>query len=168
MRGQVVGTLSGLGRERGTLGEIGRTITGRGEHGLHTRAIDATGIRAGQPDAAPKIGPTLGREVTDRGLDPIRVRSAHKPQTASEPLVERATRVADKRPRTDLIVDRTRGMKVALMKSVPVDHEPAQQRIAPLEPAFDASADSRKGPADADMHHVRVRASGPGQKRLHA
>ncbi len=125
---------------------------------------DDSGVGAGQARAAPGVFAVLKREGGDGLRDGFRVRAALEPQAASQALVKDVAGRFGNLCAGDAIARFAMAVKVAFMKAIAIDGQPAKQRMKICGCGLDAASQPRQaraGPSRAHMQHVDVFGAGP-------
>src|SRR5262249_2089267 len=90
-------------------------------------------IGTGQSNPAPKVPAAQFVKSTDSLLYSVDVAAFDKPKAATETLVERARLVATAPPLPGLAINTLVPMKVAFVKSKPIDRQPSEHRVESSE-----------------------------------
>src|SRR4030095_10409049 len=86
----------------------------------------AAGVCAGESRPAPQVVTSRARKRVNRIRDRHDVGALHKPDAATEALIEDASCIPVQADGQRLFLDVSTPTEIAFMKTVAVDHEPAQ------------------------------------------
>jgi hypothetical protein len=118
--------------------------------------VDAAGIGGSESNTTPQITAPVGGESGDAIDDSLWFGALRKPQRASQPLVIGAARITVQERRLRLTAGGLSGVEETLVESVPIEHQPAQQRVESLQHAIRSDVQARHRPAGANVQHVDV------------